>query len=196
MSLGQRIFTERRRVILPLVIFLAANLVALGVVFYLDASLNALRDSKQDAIAKLDAARKDEASAKGQKTSKDLADVQLAKFYTEILPRNFQAARDIVNFWLGHIARQTRVSFRAGQYDSAAVRDSRLTKVSGDITLVGDYADIRRFLYEVETSQEFVIIEKVQLSQPNAIQGNDKLEVGLSIATYFLADGQPVTVSK
>ena len=77
------------------------------------------------------------------------------------------------------------------KYDHDQVRDSRLTRVTGDITLSGDYANVRRFLYELETSQEFIIIEKVQLSQPNAAQGgNAQLEVALTVATYFVTQAQ------
>ena len=66
----------------------------------------------------------------------------------------------------------------------------------GDVTLVGDYADIRKFLYEVETSQEFVVIERVALSQPSAAQGGAQLELALSVATYFLPTPPPAVVSQ
>ena len=69
-------------------------------------------------------------------------------------------------------------------------------KFTAEVTLVGEYADIRRFLYEVETSEEFIIVEKVALSQPNATQGGGQLEVALSVSTYFLSDPRTGGVSR
>jgi Tfp pilus assembly protein PilO len=66
-----------------------------------------------------------------------------------------------------------------------------MMKVGGQVTLTGAYADVRQFLYEVETAEEFVIIEEVSLSQSSVAQGAT-LELTLKIATYFLGDGSRV----
>ena len=52
--------------------------------------------------------------------------------------------------------------------------------------VVGDYTNIRKFLYDVETAEEFVIIEEVGLSQLENVRGGDLLELELKLATYFL----------
>ncbi|HEX5070919.1 MAG TPA: GspMb/PilO family protein [Vicinamibacterales bacterium] len=195
MSLTARIFRERRRVIIPLLVFLLANAAGLGYVFWLQQSMDAAQASRDKALADLTLARKAKKDAEGQKGSKDLADVEIRKFYDEILPKNLPAALNVLNFWLSKVAATSRVSYRAGSYDHDPVRDSRLTKVKGEITLSGDYANVRRFLYELETSQEFIVIEKVQLSQPNAAaQGNSQLEVALTVATYYLTEPLPGAV--
>ncbi len=196
MSLTQRIFADRRRVILPLGVFLLANVVALGVVFWLQQSLDAAEEARMQAVVDLGAARNQTKLAQEQRTGKERADVELKKFYAEILPKDFASARNVTNFWLGRIASESRLTFHQGMYDSEPIRDSRLVKLTGEVTLGGDYADIRKFLYELETAQEFVIIEKVALSQPNATQGNAQLEVALSVATYYLAEGLPGVVSR
>jgi len=191
MSLPGRIFRERRRVIVPLLVFLLANAAGLGYVFWLQQSMDAAQASRDKALAELTLARKNKKDAEGQKGSKELAEVELRKFYGEVLPKDLPAALNVLNFWLSRVASTAHVSYRAGSYDHDQVRDSRLTRVTGDITLSGDYANVRRFLYELETSQEFIIIEKVQLSQPNAAQGgNAQLEVALTVATYFVTQAQ------
>lgn len=190
MSLGARIFRERRRVIVPLLVFLLANAAGLGYVIWLQQSMDAARASRDTALANLTLARKNKKDAEGQKGSKELAEVELRKFYDEVLPKNLPAALNVLNFWLNKVAATSHVNYRAGSYNHVPVRDSRLSKVTGDITLSGDYANVRRFLYELETSQEFIVIEKVQLSQPNAAQANAQLEVTLGVATYFLTEGQ------
>ena len=189
MSIARRIFTERRRVVLPLLIFLVLNVIVLAAVVYpLEQSLEGADAARTKAELALAKARKDHKDITDQRTSKTRADAELKKFYSEVLPKDFASARNLVNFWLGRIAEQSRLTYRAGQYDAEEVRGSHLMKFTGEVTLVGDYADIRRFLYEVETAQEFLVIERVALSQPGAVQGNAQLELALSVVTYYAPD--------
>jgi hypothetical protein len=186
MSLATRVFTERRRVVLPLLVFLALNVAVLAlIVFPLQRSVASAESASAQAALSLQSARKLQKTVADEKAAKARADVELKKFYTEILPKDFAGARNLTNFWLGRIAEESRLTYRAGQYDSEEVRGSGLMKLTGEVTLVGDYADIRRFLYQVETAREFVIIERVALSQPGAVQGGAQLDLALSVVTYF-----------
>ena len=197
MSLLRRVFIERRRVVLPLLIFLVANVAVLAlVVFPLQRSVAGAEETRAQAELKLASARQLQKATTDQKTGKSRADVELKKFYTEVLPKDFASARNLTNFWLGHMAEESRLTYRAGQYESTAVRDSHLMKFKGEVTLVGDYSDIRRFLYEVETAQEFVIIERVALSQPGVNQTGTQLELALTVTTYYPAGPQPGVVSR
>lgn len=197
MSLARRILVERRRVVLPLAVFLIANVAVLAlVVFPLQQSVASAEAARVQATQSLEAARKQQKSAADQKTAKARADIELRKFYTEILPKDFASARNLTNFWLGHVAEQSRLTYRAGQYEGKEIPESNLWVFKGDVTLVGDYADIRKFLYEVETSQQFVVIERVALSQPGAAQGGAQLELALSVVTYFLPTPPPAVVSR
>ena len=194
MSLARRIFNERRKVALPLLVFLILNIVVLGAVVYpLERSLEGADEARTKAELDLAKAKKDYKDVTDQRTSKSRADIELKKFYTEVLPKDFAAARNVTNFWLGRIAEQSRLTYRAGQYDAEEVRGSYLMKFKGEVTLLGDYADIRRFLYEVETAQEFVVIERVALSSPGQMQGSSQLELALSVVTYY---APPQGVSK
>ena len=70
---------------------------------------------------------------------------------------------------------------------------SKLTKVATHWTLDGGYQNIRKFLYAIETAQEFVVVEKVELVQKQndlASPGTNGLGVGLDISTYFVRSGQ------
>ena len=195
MSLTRRVFKERRNVVLPILILLALNVIVLAAVVYpLKQSVDGAAEARSKAELALASAQKDHKTAVDQKGSKGRADTELKKFYTEVLPKDFAAARNLTNFWLGRIADQSKLTFRAGQYESDEKdRDSHLMKFKGDITLVGDYADIRRFLYEVETAQEFIVIESVVLSSPGAMQPGAQIELTLSVATYYAA---PLVVQK
>jgi Tfp pilus assembly protein PilV len=201
MSLLARIFSERRAVMAPLAVLLILNIAVLALIVWpLQRRVDGSQEARYQAVSGLDAARRMEAQAKAERTSKERANVELKKFYTEILPRDFRSAVGVASFWLGRVAEDARLTFRAGQWDREQARNSRrdsaLTKVTGQVTLTGDYANIRRFLYEVETAQEFVIIEKVELSQANSTQVDSPLEVALSVATYFVSDPEPAGVKR
>jgi len=197
MSIIGRIFAERRAVMVPLLIFLVVNIVVLlAVVWPMQRAVNGAGEARYQATSSLTAARKLEAEWKAKRTSKDRADVELRKFYSEILPVDFRGAVGVANIFLQRTAQDSRLTFRSGKWEPAPLKDSRLTRVSGTVTLLGDYANIRRFLYEVETAQEFVVIERVELSEANATQNDNRLELTLGVATYYLADRTPMVVTR
>jgi Tfp pilus assembly protein PilO len=188
MSLVTRVFSERRAVLVPLTIFLVGNLLVLGLVVWpLQRAVAGAEDARFAAAQRVTAARKLEADAKAQRASKERADVELRQFYGEILPKDFQGAVKVTNFALQRLAEESRVMLRSGQWDPEPIRDSRLSRMTGQVTLIGDYANIRRFLYEVETAQEFVIIESVELSQATVGPNESQLELQLKVATYYLS---------
>lgn len=187
MSIVRRVFRERRAVMLPLTIFLVANvIVLLAVVWPLKRSVDGAADANYQAAAALASARQQEAQAKGQRAGKERADVELAQFYGSILPRDLRGANHVTNFSLHQLARDNNLTFRAGQWDQEDDRDTQLMKLVGQFTLIGDYKNIRSFLYEVETATDFVIIESVALAAANSAQNDAQLELALSVATYFL----------
>jgi Tfp pilus assembly protein PilO len=186
MSLAGRVFRERRAVMLPLAIFLAANVIVLiAVVWPLKRTVDGAADANYAAATALASARQEEAKAKAQREGKERADAELQEFYGVILPRDLRGATETTNFDLHQLARENNLTFRAGTWDHDVTRDSDLTKVVGQFTLIGDYKDIRSFLYGVETATEFVIIESVALAAANSGQANSQLELALTVATFF-----------
>jgi hypothetical protein len=83
---------------------------------------------------------------------------------------------------------------RSGHWEPEPIKDSRLIRVSGTVTLVGDYANIRRFLYEVETAQEFVVIERVALSEANSTQNDNAAGIDAD-GGHLLRDDRTATVA-
>ena len=191
MSLVQRVVRERQRVVLPLLGFLIANLAFLGYVIWLQRTVDGAETARASAVVNLETARKKDASAKAQHTSIDRADVELKKFYEEILPIDSRQATSITNFWLSGVARRSQLQIRTGTFEAEPVRDSAMVKVTGEVALTGSYAAIRKFLYEIETSEEFVIVEEVVLNQSTANQSGS-IELALKVSTYYLGDGRLV----
>ena len=62
-------------------------------------------------------------------------------------------------------------------------RDSHLARLRTTMVLAGNYADIRRFIYELETAREFVVIEDVSLTQRE--EDSAALVLTLQVSTYY-----------
>jgi Tfp pilus assembly protein PilO len=188
-SLWRRIYAERRRVLVPLGLLLAANLaVVVFGVLPLARSVSGLEDEAENSRVALLTARARDKQAKDAGASKTRADVELKKFYGEILPANASAARRLIST-LERSANENGLTFQRTQLEDAAIKDSKLERMSGKVTLVGDYANIRKFLYAIETAPEFVIVDRVALEQATDAKSasGGRLVVTLDVATYYLA---------
>jgi Tfp pilus assembly protein PilO len=192
MRLYARVYHERRRVVLPLLVLLVANLAVLAlVIFPLQRRVSAAADAEFRALAQMENAKREDTDARMAQSRKQEVDVELARFYKEIMPRDLAAAQVLTQLWLATVARNNGVLFQQSTDRHAEVRDSRLTKVTSEATLSGTYRDIRRFLYAVESAPEFVIIEEVQLGDTGtSAQMNQKgeLEIAIKASTYFVRE--------
>ena len=189
MKLWRRVYEERRAVALPLLVFLVANVAILALaVFPLQRSVAGNESDALDARMKLSRALIDNRKAKEARSRKEEADQELKKFYADVLPVDYPSSVRLMVFWVGSAARQSRVQPVSSQADAQPLHDSRLQRVSCHVTLRGDYQDILHFLYLLETAQQFVIVEKVELAQQGTALNNPNgtLEVGLDVATYYL----------
>ena len=112
MNLVRRVFTERRAVVLPLMVFLLANVgvLALGV-FPLERSVAGLQEGEVDALAARGQALKIEASAKAAQLGKERAETELRKFYGDVLPESVQEASELTYVWLDSVAKESGVEF-------------------------------------------------------------------------------------
>jgi Tfp pilus assembly protein PilO len=193
-SLWARVYEERRRTILPLIVLAAVGAATLLVgVWPLERSVSATETAALEATVDLANARRLERQARDAADGKHLADAQLQQFYADVLPRDFATAVKTTTQWLTQAALDAGLEFKTSRFDSAEVRDSRLSRAYSTVTLAGRYENIRRFLYAVESASEFIVVEKVGLAEAAQTgQGrNGNLEVSLSVATYFLTPATP-----
>jgi len=185
---SRRIFDERKGVLLPLLVVVVANIAALVLgVFPLRTAVAAAQSEATQATLQLGEARRQQRDVEQARASKTTADNDLRRFYTGVLPRDLPTAQKTMNLWVTEAARDAGLEFQGSQFDWGEVRDSALSRAFSRITLEGSYASIRRFLHEVETAEEFVVVESVELVQ-HTDQGtaNGALEVSLIVSTYFL----------
>jgi len=192
MSLWRRIYLERRAVVLPLALVLASNVAVLALgVLPLRQHVASLQTEQSDAAHNLLLARSAEKRAKDAMASKQVADQQLRQFYSEILPVDYSAASKLVGDFLQGRARESGLVMQRAQAELADVKDSQLKRVIGKVTLRGDYQNIRKFLYAVETAPEFVIIDRMTLNQASDAKASSSgaLEITLDVTTYYLPPG-------
>jgi type IV pilus assembly protein PilO len=186
-TLNERIFREKRHLILPLVIAIAANVVAYAVVvFPLGRQVRGAEDEMRYERDLVQQARREYDAARATVAGKQEADVSLRQFYSDVLPATASAAQRLTYLRLAQLARDANVRLERGSNSIKREKNSTLSKVSTDYMLTGDYRDVRRFIYSLETAPEFVVLENVALSSDQ--QAEHGLSVQIDVATYFRSD--------
>jgi Tfp pilus assembly protein PilO len=188
MSLWRRVYEERKRVVLPLLILLAANVAAfVGGVLPLGQRVTAAEGARDEARFALANAQLRYRQAKDALAGRERAEQDLRRFYTEVLPRDQATATRATNVWLAQAAKADGLEFTASNASQAPERDSPLSKASATVSLLGRYPNIRQFLHGVESAEEFIIIERVELSESEQNQpgAGTPLTVQLRVSSYY-----------
>ena len=186
MSLWRRVMAERKRVVWPLVIGLAVNLAVLALgVFPLQASVSSDEARALAAKTQLAQAQRLQRTANDTKASQVRADQELKQFYSEVLPASHAQARDLLYLELRTIAQQNGLAFSSANAQTEPVDESSLVRTFATVSLSGDYSNIRRFLYDLETAEEFYVVESVKLA-PSSRKGGGSLEILLAVTTYYM----------
>jgi Tfp pilus assembly protein PilO len=183
MTLFRRVMAEKRRLVLPLGLAALANvLLFVLLVFPLGRQVaNAEREAQQQREV-LRRARQDASSAKATVQGKQQADVSLHKFYQEVLPANASVARGLTYRRLSQLARESNLRLDRGTNEIKQEKGSNLEKVTTSYMLSGDYRNVRRFIYALETAPEFMVLENIALSTTDERERG--LTVRLDVATY------------
>jgi type II secretion system (T2SS) protein M len=182
-TLLRRIYREKRSVIVPLVVGLIVNLAAYVLIVRPLAVRSATAvDRARTAADNLRTAERDLASARALVEGKTLAEQELSTFYDKILPSDLSAARRMTYAALPALARKTNVRYDASHSAIEAVKDQRLGRLRITMVLEGDYDSVRRFIYELETTPAFVIIDNVTLAQG---EPDRPLALSLELSAYF-----------
>ena len=182
----QRVFTEKRSLIIPLLIAVIVNIALYAIVVYpLSQKVAGGEQAARASSAALDAAKRDYAQARATVAGKGQADEELRKFYNDVLPPDISGARRITFLRMEQLARQSGLRLERETSDPKPERGSDLVKFTYTASLSGEYRNIRRFIHELETAPEFLVLENVELSQSET--ENRGLNVNVQIATYYRA---------
>ncbi len=183
---ARRVLHEKRALIVPIAIALLVNVALYLVVVYpLSKKVDGGQRQSEAAVAALNAARRAFAAARATVAGKGQADQELQKFYTDVLPPDVSGARRITFLRIDQLAQESGLRVERQTSDPKPQRDSGLVKFSYQASLSGDYRSIRRFVHELETAPEFLILENLQLRQSDIEDRG--LNVEVQIATYYRA---------
>ena len=185
MTLLSRIAAEKRGLLVPLAIALLINVAVYALVVYpLGVKSASAADRATAAAEARQAAERDMASADALVTGKAKAEQELSTFYQKVLPANYDEARRMTYARLPALAKKANMRFaeRHTDLDPQLEQKSQLGRVRTRMTLEGSYESIRQFLYELETTPEFIIVDDVSLGQP---EPNKPVTLTLEVSTYY-----------
>lgn len=186
MTILRRVLAEKRTLIVPVAIALLVNVALYAIVVYpLSKKVAGDQLEAEAAGAALNAARRDFAAARATVAGKGQADEELRKFYSEVLPPDVSGARRITFLRIEQLAEQCGLRVERVTSDPKPQRDSDLVRFTYTASLSGEYRNIRRFIHELETAPEFLVLENVNLRQSDI--ENRGLNVEFEIATYYRA---------
>jgi Tfp pilus assembly protein PilO len=186
-----RVIREHRKALVPLAIVLAINLVVL-VALVLPLSQRALGNQTraETAARALVSANVEFKQAEATREGKTRATADLDTFYRQVLPADGAAARRITHFKPQQIARDHGVQYERGSTEEEEIDDSVLERQTVEMNLAGDYDDLRSFIYALETSPDFVVIDRVGIGEGSG--ANAPLTLSLKLSTYYRS-ARPLT---
>jgi Tfp pilus assembly protein PilO len=182
----RRIFDEKRRLMLPVLAGLGLSiLLFVGVVYPLSVRVRSTEARALAAEQALQAAQREDAEARGVAEGRDRTDAALTAFYKDVLPPNMAEARQATFLRLTQLAEQHNLqhSRRDTAVESGKVVSVDRMRIT--MTLQGSYEDIRRFIYQVESGADFIVIDSVALRQ--GVEAGAPLTLDLTLSTYYRA---------
>lgn len=180
----RRAAAEHRRLLVVLGVAFVANVLIYALLVYpLSQRVANVEQRDQAAEQALAQARMEHAQASGTLTGKARASAELATFYRDVLPQDLAGARRLTYLRLARLARESNLDYERASYVPKAEADSTLTRLQIQMVLSGSYANMRDFIYQLETAPEFVVIDNVQLAEGSGDTGS--LVVTLDLSTYY-----------
>ena len=184
MTPARRVLREKRALIWPIAIALILNVALYAIVVYpLSKKVAGGEQAAAASTVALLSAKRDFDAAKATIAGKAQADVELQKFYGEVLSSDMNGARRITFLRIEQLATQNDLRLERETSNARPQQDSDLVKYTYTAALSGEYRNIRRFIHALETAPEFLVLEKVELTQNES--ANKALNVAVQIATYY-----------
>jgi hypothetical protein len=179
----RRIVWEHRRAVWIIAAGLAINAVVYAlVVFPLEQRVSSAEQQAGEATRQLLAAKRAFDGARGTVTGKEQADQELKKFYGEILAPDLSGARRMLYPHLDQLARSTNLTTVRYRWEPNDEGSGELRKLTMTLILAGEYTNVRRFIHELETAPEFLVLESVAVISG---EGDRQLNVTAHVSTYY-----------
>ena len=185
-ALLNRIFEENRRTVIAVVGGLLLSVVLyVAVVYPMEARVRGAQRRAESAAQQLQAAEQEDAAARAAEQARQRTDAALHAFYKDVLPPNFAQARQATYLRLSQLARQHNLEQTHRNTEPQIDKDSSLARMRITMSLEGDYDDIRRFIYQLETGTDFIVIDSIGIRQ--GADAGSALALDLNLSTYYQA---------
>jgi Tfp pilus assembly protein PilO len=89
-----------------------------------------------------------------------------------------------VQFEIEKLKREFGIASDRVQYENEAMDNGALERFAIVVPLAGGYSNLRKFIQSVESSDNFLVIERVALGSGKL---TDVVELNITLATYFIA---------
>ena len=183
----RRVFEEKRRLVIPVLAGLALNAVLfVGVVYPLRARMRSIEARAEAAAQQLQAAEREDTDARGLAQGRSRTAVALDTFYKDVLPASHAQARQATFLRLTQLAERHNLEQSRRSTDPQQERESTLARLQIQMTLKGNYEDIRRFIHQVESGSDFIVIDSINIQQGE--EPGSPLMLRLALSTYYLAE--------
>jgi Type II secretion system (T2SS), protein M subtype b len=180
----KRVFEEKRRLVIPVAAGLALNVILyVGVVYPLGARVRATEQRDRVAARELADAEREDRAARDLVQGKARTDAALQTFYRDVLPTSLAGARGMTYLHLAQLAERHNLKSSHRSADAEANPQGPLQRLRLTMALEGNYDDVRRFVYELETGSEFIVIDGVTLTQGG--EAGAPLQLTLALSTYY-----------
>ena len=180
-----RIFQEKRVFVtfVSIVLFIDLVVYAFAVFPWINKVVQAERRSisAEDQLVRV---KTQYAEVKETRENKNNLDAELQRFYADVLPLDLAEARSISSSLLVRLAEESNLVLERRNSVPVRERDSLLARLRTTMVLTGGYENILEFIYELETAEEFIVIEEIGLNQRGSSGGELVLTLGVSI--YYL----------
>ena len=183
-ALWKRVLSEKRALIVPLVLALLGNIAAYGLwVYPLGVKSAGAADRAAAAARSLQLAERELAGARELVTGKSRADQELTTFFEKVLAPSLPAARDLTYATLPSLAKKSNVRLLDRRFEiEKPEKNARLGLLKVHTAWQCDYESFRRFIYALESAPPFVIIDDVTLAQGDPTK---PLMLTIELSTYY-----------
>lgn len=173
--------------VIPVIGGLLLNLVLyVAIVYPLSARARSTGSRAQAAALQLQAAEREDAAARAAAQARERTDAALRAFYKDVLPPNFTQARQATYLRLSQIAEQHNLEQTRRSTDPQQVdKESSLARMRITMSLQGDWDDIRRFIYQLESGTDFIVIDSIAIRE--GTEPGSPLALDLNLSTYYQA---------
>jgi hypothetical protein len=180
----KRIFDEKRRLVIPVAAGLALNVILYaGVVYPLSVRVRTADQRARTAEQTLAAAQREDQAARGLVQGRDRTDTALQSFYKRVLPTSRANARQITYLRLAQLADEHHLKSSRRSTAVEPNPQGGLQRLRFTMALEGSYDDVRRFIYQLESGTDFIVIDGVSLTE--GAEPGGPLQLTLNLSTYF-----------